>query len=371
MKKIKILYPVWAFVCIILAYLAIQEKNQTNRFKGVTELDEIVINTEYPVEIKRVHVMPGQAVAKGELLIELQRPDLIKKINEISHEKKKMMMQLKLKELEIQSQAIQLKTERKSVASEFEYKIKQYESRCELNRKLAENLKSIRPSTAESENKKSLSLASLEIEALKKERDLALEGINLRIKILEDSIESIGKPINVQIQGLENELALLNSEEQDLYVYSEYDGVIGSVNFNPGEKASPFNALLTIHSRNPSIVKGYVPEEKYDHLKKGQTVQVYSLTSPNNTAEGEIVSVGSRIVPYPERLWIRPEIPSWGRELQIKINKENNLLLGEKVMIVDMNEQSEFSSYFALFDMFVRTSYSMTNDEDTQRMKQH
>ena len=45
-------------------------------FHGLASAREIVVNFESPVEISRVHVVQGQKVKKGELLIELSAAEL-------------------------------------------------------------------------------------------------------------------------------------------------------------------------------------------------------------------------------------------------------------------------------------------------------
>jgi multidrug resistance efflux pump len=53
-------------------------------FHGLATTRETVINFEYPVEIHRVHVLPGQKVKKGELLIEMNQNALDTQIRELS-----------------------------------------------------------------------------------------------------------------------------------------------------------------------------------------------------------------------------------------------------------------------------------------------
>jgi hypothetical protein len=65
----------------------------------------------------------------------------------------------------------------------------------------------------------------------------------------------------------------------------------------------------------------------------GEKVRISSMTGNTGIMTGEVVGVGSRIVAYPERLRKRPEIPLWGREIEVRISEDNPFLLGEKVMI--------------------------------------
>ncbi|MFH1153027.1 MAG: hypothetical protein V1793_04350 [Pseudomonadota bacterium] len=331
MKQKPILYVVWILSCVTLVYFTISSPRETTRFKGISENREIVVNTEKPVEIACILVVPGQAVTKGQLLVELCRPELILRINEITHQIIQIKMEHRMKEIEINSQIKGLMAERTSKASEISYRIKQVRSRQALNRALAENLESLNVKSRSSGRVGSLS--TLELEALEKENELAMGGIDLKIGNLKETLEAIGTPLTVHIQSLENELAMLNTEKEKLHIFSDFEAIIGSVHFRTGEKVTPFEPILSLHPRSPSYVSGYIPEDVYNRVALGQAVWVQSITSPDTLAPGEVVGVGARIVEFPERLRVRPVFPVWGREVQIKIEPDNSLLLGEKVMV--------------------------------------
>ena len=55
-------------------------------FQGIADTREAAVNCEKAVEIFKFHVVPGQEVKAGDLLAELDRPELNIRINEISHE---------------------------------------------------------------------------------------------------------------------------------------------------------------------------------------------------------------------------------------------------------------------------------------------
>ncbi len=72
----------WAF-CVLLifgVFLQMRSAVQTSYF-GIAEAKEIGVAFEFPVTIKRIHVIPGQKIAKGDLLVELDQRDLELKIN--------------------------------------------------------------------------------------------------------------------------------------------------------------------------------------------------------------------------------------------------------------------------------------------------
>ena len=126
---------------------------------------------------------------------------------------------------------------------------------------------------------------------------------------------------------------MLVKEKNGLAICAPIKGVIGSVSFKEGEKVSPFSSILTLHTKSPSYVKGYIHENAYNRVAVKSKVKIVSLAGSNDKTIGEVVGVGSRIVEFPLRLRKRPDIQVWGREVQIKIPEENKFLLGEKILI--------------------------------------
>lgn len=79
----KVLLVAWA-TAIFLIFL-INSFMQTSRisFLGIADSYEHSINFEYPVEIKKIHVVAGQIVNKGELLVELDQKEIDFRLREL------------------------------------------------------------------------------------------------------------------------------------------------------------------------------------------------------------------------------------------------------------------------------------------------
>ena len=289
MKK---LYFVWIVVCIVLVTISLQYKGESTGFYGIADAREVVVNAGNPVEIKKIHVVQGQSIKEGDTLIELRRPELDMKINEII------------------LQTSQIKTQKYAKVNSIKSQIQELQAQYERNKKLTAELKSFKKENSAADQNDSRNPLLIKIENLKKELRLAMSPAQIK-----------------------EELNLLLSEKEKLTIYAQINGIIGSVNAKEGEKVSPFTPIITLHTKSPSYVKGYIHEDVYNKVNVGQKVTIASFSDPNNTIEGEVVGVGSRIVEYPVRLRKRPDFQIWGREIIIKIPSENNLLLGEKVRI--------------------------------------
>jgi multidrug resistance efflux pump len=322
------LITVWMIGAVVLLLISVYFKREATNFHGIAETREIIINNENPVVIRHIGIVPGQALKKGDFLVELFRPELEKKIVDIAHEIDRLRAQKTTDSGYVKSQISQLRAQRAAKVNEINSQIEELQNRMKVNKELTSELKSIKEeSNAHSQGQ---SIIELRIENLRKELQLSLDEIDLRIQQLQR--EALN-PISVQVQNLEEELKMMNSESEKLHITSPIDGVIGSVDFKEGETVSPFTPIITLHTKSPSYIKGYINENVYNRISTGMKVKVVSLADHNKTIDGVVVGVGSRIVECPQRLWKRPDIQVWGREVQIKITDDNDLLLGEKVLV--------------------------------------
>ena len=64
MKGKLILYLVWATVLAIIVMVSVGGKRESTAFYGIAETGEISVNSENAVELKKIHVVPGQTINK-------------------------------------------------------------------------------------------------------------------------------------------------------------------------------------------------------------------------------------------------------------------------------------------------------------------
>jgi len=324
----------WIGAVVTVVTLSILYNGNSNStvFYGIAESREMAVNFERPVEIKKIHVVQGQKIHVGDTIVELDRPELILKINEIAHNLNELKAKGNLDIGENKSLIKQLQAEQAAIENEIKTKISLLEAQYKLNKELTSSLKSIE-SGQKDQNRESSNPIKEQIAALNQELRLALSPNQIKINMLKSSIADSANPIEIQIASLEKELNLLKEEKEHLLIFSSLNGVIGSVNYKEGEKVSPFMNIVTLHAKSPSFVKGYIHENIYSNVDIGQKVKVISISKKNSEIKGNIVGIGSRIIEFPERLRKRPDIVVWGREVIIKIVPENQFLLGEKVII--------------------------------------
>lgn len=353
------LYLAWFGILTATLCISMVSRVESTSFLGIAETREIIVNSENAVDIRKIAVTEGQAVEKGTLLVGLSSPELELTINHISHQLDQLKVQKGVDKVELQSRLRQLKAEKTARETEIKNQIAEFENQLSINKSLFSGLKSISGSRVNKVPLDENSPIRLKIMGLEKELNLSVSSIAIQIELIQQTLQSSEDPVKIQVERLEKELALLKTERNQLDIYAQISGIIGSVNYKQGEKVSPFASILTLHTRNPSFIKGYIYENAYARVAMGDKVHVASFAGADISINGQVVGVGARIVEYPIRLRKHPDIQSWGREVVIRISEANPFILGEKVLITSIYREKGFvdkvKSLFSLSESVAET----------------
>ncbi len=321
----------WIFTGFFLLMISFFYIRQSDAIVAQVEPQKIAVSFEKPVKIKAVHIMPGEDVKQGELLIELERPDLLYDIDKVNNELNSTLQEKKMVVDNINAEIRQLQLEKKSEISDIEDQILQLKKQQSQNQNLISTFQAPFQSGTDSASSEK-GIIQLRIDALDNEKQQTIAIYNQRINQLLERKSTETKIYELRIAQLEQELALLNQEKTILKNYSPINGTIGDVMAQAGELKSPFETILSIYEQYPRIIKAYMNEENKYNLRVGDSVRVES-SNRNYNITGKVVEIGSRIVSYPNRLLIDQQVNMWGQEIFIEIPENNEFLNGEKVFV--------------------------------------
>ena len=331
----------FAFIAILIAAVVgiiVYSGQETTNFQGFAESNETMINTEIPVSIKKVLVMEGDTVSKGQKLAELESQDLTLRIADIRTQLLQIEAKKGLSKAEIKSKILQNKAAERAVISELNSQITTLENQLKINKELSGGLKSVRiKSTDSAKNPIEIQIESLK--SSKEERRKEFAEINrMYVQLLSEG----DSPETIETQKLKEELESLEKKNSDMALYAPFEGIVGSVFtkngngekvfFKGGEKIAAYSPVMSIINKEPSFVKGYIPESHFSAIKIGETVTITSSNN-KNPVSGVVTGLGGRIIPLPVRLLKNHNLPLWGREIVVKIPENNGFILGEKVNI--------------------------------------
>lgn len=321
-----------AWILAVAAIVALGYFYQGNvaLFKGIAEASETIISVPSATEIVKVHVMPGQEIQAGDTIVELNRPDLTLRINEVTRELDAIEGRSSLNKAEIDQRVASVKADLATRSSALRFEINRLETEYQKNKEISSKLKSLSASNAKAGGNDAM---AMQIKNLKDELALAEKNANEQIALLRGS-SSLQKRSGVtEAAALRKELEQLQQEQADLVQIAKESWVVGSVNVREGEKVSSFTPIVTLTHKSPSLIRGYINEQVYQHMNLGKDVNVKPLAGGEKAIKGEVVGLSSRIVVFPERMWKMPDMPVYGREVTIRIPEDNPFLLGEMVTI--------------------------------------
>ncbi|MBL7032846.1 MAG: efflux RND transporter periplasmic adaptor subunit [Candidatus Delongbacteria bacterium] len=332
-RLFKPLYITWALATLLVILIVVNFRSVVTDFYGIAESSEVEISYESATIVRQISVIPGQEIGAGQLLVELEQPDLTVELNRVRHRLEEVTADREIWFKQTVARIAELEALQLAATSELDYQLLETRARFRMNRELATGLPSLGVrSTAVENDSRAENPLLLEIERLEAARPLVVEPYRIQIARLAEELQT-ADPQQIEINRLTRELILLEKKLAQLTFKATTPGLIGAVNFKNGETVPPYSAILTLHSRAPLFVRGYIHENSHNQVAVGQTVRLVSLTDNGYQIPGEIAGVGSRIVSFPTRLAKRPAVTIWGREVMIRISQENNFLLGEKILI--------------------------------------
>jgi HlyD family secretion protein len=282
MKSNGLFIGFWILLIAIVVVLATKFQDRDKGMIAQVENNVTAVSYETAVRIKAVHVVPGQQVDYGNLLLEVDLPEVISEIRRLETEKRRL--EVKLKETTRQYFTDLGNTVNAAQSSGSTSKTRT------ANRQLVRQLA----------------------------RDTALP--------------------NDQVRTIDLLLRDLNQQASYRIAIAEFSGIIGSVHAQLDELVPPYTTVLTIYESQPTIIKAYLSERTANRSLIGQKVNVESYNRTYSIS-GRITEIGKRIVPYPSM--IDPSLngsQSYGQEIFIEIPDDNDFLNGEKVYVFLIKE---------------------------------
>ncbi len=168
---------------------------------------------------------------------------------------------------------------------------------------------------------------------------------------VDDAIEVIRKQIAVQerlMNGLLNQREALKARES-LEIKAPIDGVVipiqqqanealilrpgEKIMGQPGEVVTAGQPILAIAEAKPSEIIAYIGDRLLGQLEENMPVELIKDREPPQIARSQITQIGPTMELIPERMWLNPNRPQWGRPISIEIPEGLELIPGEIIGI--------------------------------------
>jgi multidrug resistance efflux pump len=301
-------------------------RGSRNTLVGIARSKDYRINSEKASLVKTIHVVPGQQVKSGDLLIELSSNELEIDIVKLSNRIEAMTSEQEQRGKLVESDIAYIRAQQGITTEELDASITQLESKIKLNRQLTDEFVSdARPSGDESNP------LQLKIQSLKQQREKHLTAMDIKTKDVLKKNDTEQTELKNQISLLKQELSLLREEQTKLNKYAPTYGVVENVYVKEGEQVDAFSSLLSLNPVRPTTAIAYLVG-KGKRLSVGSEVTVFSYNQHDNSVPGKVIGFGS-VSALPDILQKSTAVQAFGQEVFIEISFENNFANGEKVLI--------------------------------------
>lgn len=327
MGKLNSFYIVIGVVFVTLLTVNTRYFKGSSAFLGVTYAKKYQINSEKPATVIDTYIVPGQTVSIGDLLVELESPELELDIKKLEKEILNLQSEKVEKQKLLESKIELLKSEINLISNDTKNEIRRIDARIALNKSLSEGISENASSAPDS-----LSELQLQKKSIQEKGALEIESINIRMNDVLQDHEFDQSQIQATIELAQQELTWRLQEQEKLNKYALFDGVIDNVNVKPGEQVESYSTLLSINPVQPSTVVGYLVGSKDRNRSLGDEVSIQSIEQGSLSTRGRIIGFGSVTV-LPQILQKSTAVSAFGLEVFIEITAENPLPVGEKVMI--------------------------------------
>jgi hypothetical protein len=100
-----------------------------------------------------------------------------------------------------------------------------------------------------------------------------------------------------------------------------------------GEVLRTGEPIFAVAQTEPCEIVAYVNESQLGRVRKGTAVKLIKNTEPAQMAISQVTYVSPVLERMPERLWVSPTVPQWGRAVLIGVPPGLELVSGELVGI--------------------------------------
>lgn len=328
MRYLNIYYILAILVGIGLWQLNASFNQEVVLFYGFAENKETEINFNYPVAVGDIYVSPGQAVKKGDKLLDMYRI----KAKETLVEEPFKIAELRAKEhvwkSDKEGSLKLLEAKHQLQIADIEADIKELKAELKFQKSLYQDLETVNQKTA------NYSPISNKITTLQQEKQLLKATYQQQVINLQNELKIGRSPYREEIRRLEAQQNFSEENKSiEIPLLAPADGIVGNIYCKEAEHIPSFKTLVSFYEPNPSLVEGYLHEDLILHVNLQDSFLIRSTKDATTQCYGVVTGLGSRIVEIPARLQKIADMKTYGREILVSIPKNNSFLQKEKVIL--------------------------------------
>ncbi len=315
-----------AFICLVFIIPKVKQKiSQSEEYFGIAENQVRSYSRSSDVMIKSLYIKLGQEVKIGDTLMVFQPRNLYYKKQDLESQSRILDINKKADKYTQGLEMQLLESQKQNIHTEYALKI----NRLRDQKKIADSLARIITNQNISDSR-----LQMEIQNLESMKNMELEQVNQKLAMLKNELVNTPDPTGEKINTISNEINRINEQEKELVLIADMNGVVGQLDYQTGDAINAFQSIVKIYSLHPTLVTSYISEQYLGKVTYSDSVTIQSITNENYSLTGKVLNLGSRITALPDRLKKIPELKAWGREIQLEIPIDNQLIQGEKVKVI-------------------------------------
>jgi len=146
-------------------------------------------------------------------------------------------------------------------------------------------------------------------------------------------LDPILRPLELALDVQEANIDELLISARELIVRAPVDGHVASLTGHRGRVIAAGEALLTLIPDGILEVEVFLPEESLGALTVDDTVLLSSTLNPTLSVESIVVRIAPDVRALPERLWLDPQVPQFGRVALVRGAPALGLSPGQRVLV--------------------------------------
>jgi multidrug resistance efflux pump len=348
-------------VIIIIISFSLYDETRSQQLPAVVKTDRLTISSVTSGIAVNYKIGLNEYVQKGQLLFEMENPQLRKKLNNLKNEKSKYEdiisssnngdhLQIKLIDIEndlliFENKKVELSLDKDKISDQLDIYSKIFNS-AKADYIVYEDLfNQEKISSSEFEDRTSkymeinnsylnrqndLHLINKEIESNKRK----IELFKQQQALYKDNVSLIADKYIIELAKINSKIIEKEDEVASLNVYSPATGYVTKLNFNPGENVNKGDQIVELSYIGKMWIVAFGNSFSRQKITKGMKVKVYCTNE--EYIYGKIVSI-SPIMDRVSSLSTKFETVNSYTKIEINLNNNedaaNNLTPGERLFV--------------------------------------
>lgn len=149
------------------------------------------------------------------------------------------------------------------------------------------------------------------------------------------------QPIHNGVQEQKDRIQLLRSRLVNTALRASSESFVAVIQARPGDVLKPGDPVMTLVEVRPRMVVAYVEERRGTMVATGTKVMARRRNGSSEQFAGTVATVSGQVSQMPPRVWLNPNLPTYGRAVFIQLPPDAIIDPGEAIDVRFIERPSE------------------------------